>query len=207
VLLYAPRFQPDLADQLFQQYLSQGAGFPAQRAPLMGSVMPRDQVVVKLEDSDDMPNYFYSGYEVPTRVATPLERQVAAAVRQEYERRLGHAFPLNHFLLNRYRHGQDSVDWHDDDDKKRKSRQVRFLDHTKGIASLSLGQSRVFQVRLKSWRSAEGAARWSGDLDHGDLVFMKPGMQSTHDHKVPKTRASDRQGVRYNLTFRVYQKV
>jgi alkylated DNA repair dioxygenase AlkB len=59
------------------------------------------------------------------------------ALRDLLAQRLGCRF--NSLLLNRYRHGEDRMGWHADDEPE--------LDPTDPIASLSLGASRCLRFR------------------------------------------------------------
>lgn len=89
---------------------------------------------------------------------------------------------FNAVIMNKYRDGQDHINWHQDDEK--------FLEHTV-IASISLGCERDFQFRRQMTDSIEEITLRSGSL----LVFS----EGLH-HALPKrTRVS---GTRYNITFR-----
>jgi len=91
-------------------------------------------------------------------------------------------------LLNQYRHGQDSVGWHADD------------EHTLGvnatIASVSFGATRKFRFRCKENHALKATAM----LTHGSLVMMQTATQHYWHHEIPKT--SHKVGIRLNLTFR-----
>ncbi|WP_321206919.1 alpha-ketoglutarate-dependent dioxygenase AlkB family protein [Tolypothrix tenuis] len=62
------------------------------------------------------------------------------------------------------------------------------------IASVSLGVERKFQIKPIGGKPTDF---W---LEHGSLLLMHPGCQSTHLHQVPKTKKLV--GTRINLTFR-----
>ncbi|MHC0067959.1 alpha-ketoglutarate-dependent dioxygenase AlkB [Nostoc sp. UIC 10890] len=62
------------------------------------------------------------------------------------------------------------------------------------IASISLGSCRKFQIKPRNGKPTDF---W---LEHGSLLVMHPGCQSTHLHQVPKTNKVV--GTRINLTFR-----
>jgi hypothetical protein len=62
------------------------------------------------------------------------------------------------------------------------------------IASLSLGGVRKFQIKPRNGKPTDF---W---LEHGSLLVMHPGCQSTHLHQVPKTNKVV--STRINLTFR-----
>ncbi|WP_242205094.1 alpha-ketoglutarate-dependent dioxygenase AlkB family protein [Aestuariivivens insulae] len=93
-------------------------------------------------------------------------------------------------LLNLYRSGQDSNDWHQDNEKE--------LGVNPVIASVSFGETRPF--KLKHINNAN-LKTVSIPLNHGSLLLMKGTTQHFWKHKIPKTtRAID---PRINLTFRI----
>ena len=95
--------------------------------------------------------------------------------------------PFNRALVNYYRHGRDSVDWHADDEKA--------LGPAPVIASVSLGAERVFQLRHKLSRE-----KLSISLPHGSLLLMGAGIQQHWQHRLAKV--GDLQEPRVNFTFR-----
>lgn len=95
---------------------------------------------------------------------------------------------FTHVLLNYYRHGQDSMGWHRDNEKS--------LGNNPVIASLSFGQERVFQFRKYSDKSEKKSIT----LGNGSLLLMQGATQKYWEHQVPK-RAGIQAG-RINLTFR-----
>ncbi len=94
--------------------------------------------------------------------------------------------PFNGVLLNRYRHGQDSMGWHADNEPELGANPV--------IASISLGATRRFTLRHKD------GERRQLMLSHGSLLVMAGEMQHHWQHALPKAGAVDRE--RINLTFR-----
>lgn len=91
-------------------------------------------------------------------------------------------------LLNLYRNEKDSNGWHADNEKE--------LGRDPIIASLSLGEERVFQIKHNSNKEA----KQSITLQHGSLLVMKNGAQIHYKHQIPK--ASKTKKPRINLTFR-----
>ncbi|WP_375512223.1 alpha-ketoglutarate-dependent dioxygenase AlkB [uncultured Nostoc sp.] len=87
---------------------------------------------------------------------------------------------------NQYCTGQDSIGWHADNEPS--------MGFNPAIASLSLGSCRKFQIKPIGGRPTDF---W---LEHGSLLVMHPGCQSTHLHQVPKTNKVV--STRINLTFR-----
>ncbi|MEH2002583.1 MAG: alpha-ketoglutarate-dependent dioxygenase AlkB [Nostoc sp.] len=96
----------------------------------------------------------------------------------------GHKFRI--VIGNQYRSGQDSIGWHADTDSS--------MGLSPAIASVSLGSCRKFQIKPRDGKPTDF---W---LEHGSLLVMHPGCQSTHLHQVPKTNKVV--STRINLTFR-----
>ena len=97
------------------------------------------------------------------------------------------AIPLNFVLLNRYRSGADYVGWHADNE--------RCLGPLPIIASLSLGETRKFLIRLR-----RGGASQSINLPNASLLLMWGRSQQLYQHTL--ARSSKPIGERINLTFR-----
>ncbi|MGH2470258.1 MAG: alpha-ketoglutarate-dependent dioxygenase AlkB family protein, partial [Chloroflexota bacterium] len=121
--------------------------------------------------------YTYSGIENVPLPWTPELLRLKAVV----EELAGE--PFNSVLLNRYRDGADSMGWHSDDE--------RGVGPT--IASVSLGASRVFELRRKAPPRDSVRLR----LAHGSVLLMLGDTQRLWQHRVPKDPAS---GERINLT-------
>lgn len=77
-------------------------------------------------------------------------------------------------FLNYYANEKNALGWHSDDDPK--------IDHTQSIAVVSLGAERVINFRQKGQKGAGESLV----LGHGSLLLMLPGMQQTHNHKIPR---------------------
>lgn len=101
------------------------------------------------------------------------------------------AADFNGVLVNYYRHGQDSMGWHADDEPE--------LGADPLIASVSLGGVRRFSLR------ARGATRTRCTLalEHGSLLLMSGDCQQRWQHALPKTRQAV--APRVNLSFRRIQ--
>ena len=126
-------------------------------------------------------NYTYSNIRLEALEFPPwmerLRRSIEIQTNSEF----------NRALVNYYRDGNDSVDWHADDEAS--------LGNEPVIASFSLGVERKFDLR----HNLTGQ-RVSLNLPHGSLLLMGPGLQSFWKHRIPKSRAlSD---ARVNFTFR-----
>lgn len=93
-------------------------------------------------------------------------------------------------LLSFYRDGNDSVAWHSD------TLPADGKHHA--IASVTLGETRLFKVRHKTRKDIP---RLDLPLTHGSLLLMGETMQDHYEHHVPKTGKET--GPRINLTFRI----
>lgn len=98
--------------------------------------------------------------------------------------------PFDRVLLNYYRDGNDSVAWHSDT--------LPSDGRHHPIASVTLGETRVFKVRHKSDKAVRPL---DIPLTHGSFLLMGETMQELYEHHVPKT--SRKVGARINLTFRM----
>lgn len=96
-------------------------------------------------------------------------------------------YPLNALLLNWYQHGEHHMGWHSDDEAE--------LGPNPAIASLSLGQTRRFDLRHK-----QDETQLSLQLSDGDLLLMAGACQHHWQHRVPKQSRAEK--ARFNLTFR-----
>jgi alkylated DNA repair dioxygenase AlkB len=96
------------------------------------------------------------------------------------------AFAFNAVLCNYYRHGQDAMGWHRDNEPE---------INQACIASISLGSPRKFVIRKRS----DSKYKLELNLGKGDLLVMR-NMQQQWEHAVMKT--ARQVGPRINLTFR-----
>jgi alkylated DNA repair dioxygenase AlkB len=103
-------------------------------------------------------------------------------------RLLEEGYDFNFVLLNYYRDGQDYMGWHSDDEKE--------LGLNPMIASVSLGEERKFNFRLKK----NHQIKYSINLESGSLLLMKENVQKNWQHSLPKTKKA--YSPRINLTFR-----
>ncbi len=132
---------------------------------------------------DEGLDYSYSGIQL-----TPLPWPDALlAIKKQVEEVCRHRF--NSVLANYYRDGNDSVDWHSDDEPELGAEPV--------IASLSLGATRIFTLKH---RFNKHLAAQKIPLQHGSLLVMSGTTQSHWSHRVAKDRQVE--CPRVNLTFR-----
>lgn len=103
---------------------------------------------------------------------------------------------LNSVLCNLYRSGYDSIAWHSDSEAS--------LGPQPTIASVSLGDTRVFTLRKKPPPEEGGDFTYSLQikvpLSHGTLLIMEGATQDDWQHQV--AREYHDRGPRINLTFR-----
>jgi len=128
-------------------------------------------------------SYSYSGISASAISWTPSLKIIKQKIEAFSQCR------FNGVLINLYRDGQDGVSWHSDDEVS--------LGVDPVVASLSLGETRRFQLKHRS----EDNERYAMDLRDGCLLIMQSGMQKHWLHQVPKSRRS--LGERINLTFRL----
>jgi len=132
---------------------------------------------------DEGMDYSYSGIRLtPLPWPEPLlaiKRQVEDISQQRF----------NSVLANYYRDGNDSVDWHSDDEPELGPQPI--------IASLSLGATRTFTLKH---RFKKQLAPQKIPLQHGSLLVMSGTTQSHWLHRIGKDKHVDQP--RINLTFR-----
>jgi alkylated DNA repair dioxygenase AlkB len=125
--------------------------------------------------------YSYSGVNHQPMPWTPALQ----AIREKLEQQCHCGF--NSVLANLYRDGKDSMGCHADDEKQ--------LGKNPVIASLSLGEQRLFKLHHK-----ERKEKLDIILGHGDLLVMSGTLQHHWMHALPKTKKMKMP--RINLTFR-----
>lgn len=93
-------------------------------------------------------------------------------------------------FVNLYEHQHHFLGWHADDSPE--------MDDDYPIVTVSLGAERDIWFRVNNSKDVDKVR-----LEHGSACVMLPGMQDTHQHRIPK---HDRPcGPRISLTFRVYK--
>lgn len=111
-------------------------------------------------------------------------------------------------FLNGYEDQSDHLGWHADDSPE--------MDDSRPIAIVSLGAEREIWFRPKPDDALAGGvtkrelfgnpppAHDALLLQHGSLCLMAPGMQDTHQHRIPK--AGRIAGERISFTFRGFDR-
>ena len=166
------------ADQLFVT-LQTGLDWQEESIFIFGRWVKVPRLMCWYGDADAY--YRYSGVN-----HQPLPWNAALqSVRAQVERQCRCTF--NSVLANLYRDGLDSMGCHADDEKE--------LGLNPVIASLSLGDERLFKLHHKKRKETVDIV-----LGHGDLLVMAGALQHHWLHSVPKTKKL--KTPRINLTFR-----
>lgn len=134
-----------------------------------------------LYGNPDQP-YAYSGISMTPLPFTPLLNEILDKIQK-----LTH-LEFTHVLCNFYRDGNDSMGWHRDNEP--------VLGKNPGIASLTFGATRIFQVRHYESKNH----KLDIPLSHGSLLMMTGESQHYWEHQLPKTKKVN--DPRINLTFR-----
>ena len=179
-LRFWPRFVP--AEDCARLFASLRARTPWERSEIR--IAGRCIAIPRLNAwyGDPGADYSYSG----VRLATTAWHRDLLDLKGRVEAATGHTF--NSALLNLYRNGGDSVDWHSDDEPE--------LGNDPVVASVSLGTVRRFELKHRTIP----AARHRLELPDGSLLLMAGALQHHWQHRVPKQRGVD--GERINITFR-----
>lgn len=123
-------------------------------------------------------------YANTTRIAHEWFDELSS-LKQKVETTTGKSY--NFCLINCYEDNLSQIAWHSDSE--------RDLDHSMGIASISLGAIRKFKMKHKSTKVVVDIY-----LNNGSFLYMSPGIQDIYTHAVLKTTIPC--GTRYNITFR-----
>mmetsp|Transcript_126996 Transcript_126996/g.365287 ORF Transcript_126996/g.365287 Transcript_126996/m.365287 type:complete len:166 (-) Transcript_126996:177-674(-) len=96
--------------------------------------------------------------------------------------------------VNVYSDGSDGIDWHSDDEPLFQGR-----DKACAIISLSLGETRTFELRLAE--QGDIGVKNQVRLRSGDIATMEGHLQRHYVHRVPKSSGKSLR-LRVNLTWR-----
>jgi len=179
IRLYPQWFSPEVSDRLFYQ-LSDTIAWTQETATIFGKPVPLPRLTAWYGDPGAV--YRYTGMTLQPRPWTAVLLEIKARVETVAPVR------FNSVLLNLYRHGQDSVGWHSDDEPT--------LGKNPAIASVSLGVVRRFQLKHKR----HPTCRCDLELPPGSLLLMQGTTQHHWLHQIPKSRQITQP--RINLTFR-----
>lgn len=179
LILYKKFFSQAQSDHYFTDLLKE-IDWQQGRIRVYGKMYDEPRLSAWYGDSGT--SYTYSGITRHANVWT----DTLSEIKHSIEMVSGVSF--NSVLINLYRDGQDSVGWHSDDEPE--------LGKNPFIASVSLGESRVFQLRHKTQKDQKYAL----NLQSGSLLLMRGETQHFWQHQIPKSQKQLNQ--RINLTFR-----
>jgi len=185
VRLYKYFLSADEADALFET-LKREINWKQEKVKVYGKLHDTPRLTAWYGEPNK--TYTYSGLSATT---TPWTKSLFS-VKQTLEAICEHTF--NSVLLNLYRDGSDGVSWHSDDEIE--------LGKNPLIASVSLGETRPFQLKPKTFKNSRtlNKDKMEIQLAHGDLLVMQGQTQHHWLHQIPKSKKTLRE--RINLTFR-----
>jgi len=178
--LWHPLFSQEKAQALFS-IMEDSLKWRQDEITIRGKCIPVPRLQAWYGGSES--HYAYSGISLQPLAWTSELREI----KQTIESLTGHHF--NSVLANYYRDGNDSVSWHQDNEPE--------LGLDPVIASLSLGETRQFQLRHTSHKHETIKL----NLPHNSLLVMAGALQRQWYHQVPKTKKAVEP--RINLTFRL----
>ena len=179
-IYYDPRFLEQEESDAFFRALQQHINWQQESIRMFGRELPMPRLTAWYGDK----GYTYSGlYNAPQPWVPVLQE-----LKEKVERASGHLY--NSVLLNFYRHGNDSMGWHADNEPE--------LGEEPAIASLSLGGERRFSLKHRTRKDLEPVHI---TLAHGSLLLMQGPTQHHWLHHIPKTKRPVQP--RINLTFRL----
>ena len=179
-LIYIPDFLSVMASQRYFQNLKSSLEWRQDEIKLFGKNILQPRLTALYGNSEK--NYTYSGLTIKPLQWTEDLLKIKKAVEEMSD------ITFTSCLANLYRHGQDSMGWHADDEKE--------LGENPEIASVSLGAERWFHLRHSSIPGLTEKIL----LRNGSLLIMKGETQHYWKHQIPKTKKDI--GERINLTFR-----
>jgi alkylated DNA repair dioxygenase AlkB len=141
----------------------------------------------------DKPYTYGRGAGVRTYHPQPYH-PVIMAMREKLESLTKTKFEV--VFLNGYENSRDQLGWHADASPE--------MDPERPIAIISLGAEREILFAPNDGLK-DPTKRKALKLENGSLCLMLPGMQQTHQHRIPK--AGFECGPRISLTFRGYREV
>ncbi len=179
-LIYIPDFYSDTIANHYFQNLKDTIPWRHDDIKIFGKINKQPRLTA-LFANNKLP-YRYSNVEMtPSQFTNELVK-----IKSDIEEIAKHEFTT--VLLNLYRNGNDSNGWHADNEKE--------LGKNPIIASLSLGEPRIFQFKHRTNKNEKHKLV----LEHGSLLIMRGEMQHYWLHQIPKTRRKIKE--RINLTFR-----
>ena len=179
-LLYVPDFyKKPKADQLFKELLKDIL-WQQDEITLFGKTHKQPRLTALYAENNT--TYSYSGITMKphsfSNLLLDIKKDIELISKQ----------PFNSVLINLYRDGNDSNDWHADNETE--------LGINPVVSSVSFGANRIFKFKHKTLKQENHKL----PLEHGSLLIMRGEMQHYWLHQIPKTKKEI--GKRINLTFR-----
>lgn len=180
VFEYYPNFlSKELADTLFEKLLNE-TPWQQDDITIFGKTFPQPRLTALFGNNGK--SYSYSNIVMHPQ---PFNSTIYF-IKNEIETVCNQNFTT--VLANLYRNEKDSNGWHADNEKE--------LGHDPIIASISLGETRLFQIK----HNTKKEEKINLNLEHGSLLLMKQGSQVLYKHQLPKSSSIKK--ARINLTFR-----
>lgn len=179
-ILYAQFFSAEESDVYLTQ-LTNNINWKQEPIKIFGRTVMQPRLTALCGDTDK--KYSYSGITMQPMQWTEQLLKIKAKI----ETIAGVKFTTA--LLNFYRHGNDSMGWHRDNEKE--------LGRNPVIGSVSFGAARKFQFR----NYADKKIVKNIELTHGSFLLMQGETQHHWEHQLPKTAQTILP--RINITFRV----
>lgn len=136
--------------------------------------------------------YKYGQVRVPASPMQPWFIELSKKLEAFFE--VPQDLTFNCCNINKYVGGLEAVGWHSDNEAL-----FQATKHPTLIVSLTLGESRPFEIRQCDTNKSN-----SSMLGHGDLATMEGLFQKEFVHRAPQVPYA--QGIRYNLTWRTIKK-
>ncbi len=172
-------FAGTAADEYFHLLKSE-INWQVKEIKLFGKMIKQPRLVAFY--GDDNVTYKYSGMVNTAMPWTTTLLAIKQKVKTEFD------LDFNSCLANLYRTGNDSMGWHQDNEK--------VLGQNPTICSVTFGAKRPFQLK----HITDKNQRLEIELNAGSLLIMAGSTQHFYKHQIPKTKKII--GERLNLTFR-----
>jgi len=180
-LLYYPNFFKEEESDFFFEYLLKNINWQQDKIKMYNKYIPIPRLNAWYGEANK--NYSYSGIPMKPNPWLPSLVKIKNRIEPIANVKFTSA------LINLYRDGKDSVDWHADDEPE--------LGKNPVIGSVSFGESRIFKLRHLKDKSLKTEI----ELNHGSFALMRGETQHFWEHKIPKSAKPVKP--RINLTFRV----
>jgi alkylated DNA repair dioxygenase AlkB len=181
IILIDHLFSPEESNRLYKN-LTENIKWQQDQMKIFGKSVDLPRLTAYYGDSDL--SYSYSGIDMKPHPWNYDLLFIKARIEKEVNTE------FTSCLLNFYRHGKDSMGWHQDNEKE--------LGENPTIASVTFGETRPFQLKHISDKQLK---KVDIPLTHGSLLIMQGTTQHFWKHQIPKTNKPIQP--RINLTFRI----